>query len=196
MTPDTLILSWLHVDMASTMTDTLFNWFSSRYFFSIPILLSLLAYSVVKQGSHGLFWWLSLIAVVTFGDLLGNLLKDLFSEMRPCAISETFLSLRDQVECSDSAKGMPSNHAINFFTATLFVVLTRPNWRGWHYLLFISAVLASVSRIYLAKHFPSQVLTGTVIGIYLGTIAALVYRHRYWLSSLIGNIQPILRKEP
>jgi membrane-associated phospholipid phosphatase len=59
----------------------------------------------------------------------------------------------------------------------------------------ISAILASVSRIYLAKHFPSQVITGTFIGIYLGTITALIYQHRNWLSSLVNNLMPIIRRE-
>jgi undecaprenyl-diphosphatase len=195
MTPDSLILAWFHVDLASGIADNLFNWFSNRYFFSTPILMCLLAFSVVKHGWQGLLWWTFLVAVVAFGDVFGNMLKGLFGELRPCAASDTFQSLRDNVACSDSAKGMPSNHAINFFTATLFVILTRPNWHRWHIILLISAILASVSRIYLAKHFPSQVIAGTFVGIYIGTIFAILYRHRNWSSSLLNNVMPMLRKE-
>jgi undecaprenyl-diphosphatase len=195
MSPDNLILAWFHVDLASSLADILFGWFSNRYLFSTPILLSLLAYSFLKQGWQGVFWWFSLILVVAFGDMLGNVLKALFSELRPCAIAEPLQTLSENIVCSDSAKGMPSNHAINFFTATLFVILTRPTWHRWHVFLLICSILASLSRIYLAKHFPSQVVAGTFIGIYVGTITALLYHHSNWLSSVLNNITPILRKD-
>jgi undecaprenyl-diphosphatase len=196
MSPDNLILAWFHMDLASTLADVLFNWFSNRYLFSTPILLSLLAYSYIKQGRQGVIWWFSLIFVIALGDMLGNILKELFSEVRPCAIAHTFQAVRENVVCGDSAKGMPSNHAINFFTATLFVMLTRPQWRSWHGFLLICSILASLSRIYLAKHFPSQVIAGTFIGIYVGTISALLYHYRSWFNSLLNSMMPILRKEP
>jgi undecaprenyl-diphosphatase len=195
MSPDNLILAWFHIDLASTLADALFNWFSNRYFFSTPILLSLLAFSYVKQGWQGVLWWFSLILVVALGDVFGNILKELFSELRPCASAEAFRVLRENVACSDSTKGMPSNHAINFFTATLFVTLTRPNWRSWHGFLLICSILASLSRIYLAKHFPSQVITGTFIGIYIGTITALLYHHHRWIGSVLNNVMQVLRKD-
>lgn len=197
MTPDNLILTWFHVDMASAFSDMLFRWFSSKYYFSFPILLTLLLYAVQKQGWRGVFWWFSLILVIGLGDQLGNQLKELFSEVRPCTSHEAFQGLRADDICTYSTKGMPSNHAINFFTATLFVILTRPQWHVWHSFLLICSILAGLSRIYLAKHFPSQVIAGSFIGTYIGTLTALFYHHRKWSSTLlhIKNI-PILRKEP
>jgi undecaprenyl-diphosphatase len=195
MTPDSLILTWFHIDMASGLSDILFQWFSSRYLFSIPILMGLLFYAAQRQGWHGVFWWFSLIVVVALGDLFGNILKELFSELRPCASQDILQDLRTNLICGDSTKGMPSNHAINFFTATLFLILTRPQWRTWHLIFLVCSILASLSRIYLAKHFPSQVIAGSFIGVYVGTLTALIYHHRIWLGTLLQNIKPFLQKE-
>jgi undecaprenyl-diphosphatase len=187
MTPDEMILFWLQTNLASQFSDAIFRWFSSRIGFSFPILLALLITAIKKEGRQGIGWWFALILVVAIGDQFGNQLKTLFSELRPCA---------NDLTCHSVAKGMPSNHALTFYTASLFVILTRPAWRRWHRLLLTSALLTSLSRIYLAKHFPSQVVAGIFIGIYLGVVAAALYRLRFWLTPLISRIVLLVRLEP
>ncbi len=70
---------------------------------------------------------------------------------------------------------MPSNHALNSFAATAFLFVTRPAWKGWRLFLLVSAILVALSRIYLAKHFPSQVVMGAAIGTLWGLAAAWLY---------------------
>jgi len=77
---------------------------------------------------------------------------------------------------------MPSNHAVNFFAAATFVALVTP-WRGWRVGLFAAAALVGLSRIYLGKHYPSQVVAGAMIGATIGWMGAwLAVRYRATLG--------------
>jgi undecaprenyl-diphosphatase len=194
MTPDEMILNWIHVGLSCQLSDSLFLWFSSRTAFSLPILFALLFVVVQREGWRGAGWWFSLILVIGISDQFGSLLKSLFSEMRPCALEES-LTLKG-LACNSVPKGMPSNHALNFYAASLFVVLTRPRWHGWHSLLLVAALLASLSRIYLAKHYPSQVVAGIFLGINLGAAAALLYQAPHWFGQLRTGLSRLAHLQP
>jgi undecaprenyl-diphosphatase len=196
MTPDETILFWLQSNFASQYSDVIFYWFSSRSGFSMPLLLALLIVAIQKEQWRGLGWWLTLIIAVAIGDQFGNLLKSLFTELRPCAHDLNFRQMAREFSCSSVAKGMPSNHALTFYTASLFIILTRPAWRGWHLLLLTTALLTSLSRIYLAKHYPSQVVAGIFLGINIGVVAAMIYRIRQWFAPLSKRVIGLIRLEP
>jgi undecaprenyl-diphosphatase len=196
MSPDEMLLIWLQTKLTFQYSDTLFYWISSRSGFSMPILLALLITAFNKEKWHGVGWWFALIFVVTIGDQFGNLLKALFAELRPCADQLQLLQSARDFTCSSVAKGMPSNHALTFYTASLFVFLTRRSWRGWHILLLTAALLTSLSRIYLAKHYPSQVVAGMFIGINIGVAAAWLYQVKSWLEPLIIRIENFTKLVP
>jgi undecaprenyl-diphosphatase len=196
MTPDEMILHWIHIGLSSQLSDTLFLWFSSRTTFSLPILFALLLVAVQREGWRGAGWWFSLILVVGIGDQFGGLLKSLLSEMRPCAVEESLRLTLKGLACNSVPKGMPSNHALNFYAATLFVVLTRPRWRGWHSLMLVAALLASLSRIYLVKHYPSQVVAGMFLGINIGVAAAMLYLAPHWFGQLRASLSRLAQLQP
>jgi len=189
MTPDDLILAWMHVDWSSETMDMFFAWVSNRLTFSLPLMLILLSYAAVKQGWRGVGWWFGLILAIALGDLCGTQLKHLFSELRPCCPSAGFEMIRPGFACKDTYLGMPSNHAINFFTAVLFVMMTRPDWRRWHFGLLSAAILASISRIYLAKHYPSQVVAGAFIGMDIGILCGLFLRYPVWIVTMLTSLK-------
>jgi undecaprenyl-diphosphatase len=185
MSPDDLILVWLQTNLSFQYSDTIFHWISSRSGFSIPILLVLLITAIHKEKWHGVSWWLALIVVVAIGDQFGNLLKALFTELRPCASELQLAPAARDFSRGSVAKGMPSNHALTFYAASLFVIMTRRSWWGWHLLLLSAALLTSLSRIYLEKHYPSQVVAGMFIGINIGVVAAILYRVKLWFEPLV-----------
>lgn len=188
MSPDEVLLVWFQTKLSFQYSDTIFQWISSRSGFSMPILLALLFSAFIKEKWHGVGWWFALIIVVAIGDQFGNLLKALFSELRPCADQLELLQADSDYTCSSVAKGMPSNHALTFYTASLFVILTRRNWWGWHTILLTTALLTILSRIYLAKHYPSQVVAGMFLGINIGVTAALLYQAKSWFRPLVVRI--------
>ena len=174
-------LLWINQDWAHPFLDGLFWWMSERLWFAVPLAAMLLYFSVRQCGPAGARLFLAMALTVGAGDLLGNQLKSWFAEPRPCYVMHEQLRSVGHGEprqCGPSATGMPSNHALNFFAAATFVTLATP-WRGWRLFLFAVAVLVGLSRIYLGKHFPSQVLAGALIGATVGWLGAwLALRYR------------------
>ena len=176
LTPDQALLQWINGDWASPALDLAFAWITDKYRFSLPLLLLLLAWAVREQRWAGLRWWLGLTLVVMLADGFGNVLKDLFAEARPCAFAQDWVRLIGGQTCGEALRGMPSNHALLGFAMWAYMVGTRRDWRRWQWVFFVTAVLVALSRIYLAKHLPSQVLMGVWAGIVFGFACALVWR--------------------
>ncbi len=188
---DERILLWINQGWGNVLFDGLFWWVSQRPEFAYPLALLLLYDCSRREGRAGARLFLVLLLTITVGDLLGDLLKDLFAAPRPCqAMFEQLRALGGGVarRCGHNPNGMPSNHTLNFTTAAVFVLWTLP-WRRWRLGLIAVAVLVGLSRIYLGKHYPSQVLAGALIGLVLGTLAAWLairYRRAWGLPAFVG----------
>jgi undecaprenyl-diphosphatase len=196
---DKTILIWLNSDMGSTRLDVLFQLVSSEKRFLFPLVFVLLAWLVYAYRLDGVKVWLLMVMVIFIGDFVGGQLKDYFNSYRPCF--DMYQQLRsipgDSWPCGAKASGMPSNHALNVFSVSIFLILVtrgRPEMTA----LLTIAFLVSVSRVYLAKHYPSQVLVGAFVGMNIGAIAAIVFAHYFasirhltykasFLSSLSGG---------
>ena len=101
------------------------------------------------------------------GDLLGNFLKDLFLQPRPCFSHIDLFPSIDR--CGPDLTGMPSNHALNFFIFSTLLHLYFKN-RIISIIFFTSSVFVALSRVLLVKHLLSQVIIGALIGIIMGII--------------------------
>ena len=67
--------------------------------------------------------------------------------------------------------GFPSCHASNSFSlAFLYMLIVRNKWAT--VAVFAWAIIHSYTRIYLGVHYPSDILSGAMVG---GLIAGLVY---------------------
>ena len=105
--------------------------------------------------------------VTGLGDLLGNFLKDLFLQPRPCFSHIDLFPSIDK--CGPDLTGMPSNHALNFFIFSTLIHLFLRN-SVISIIFFASSVLVALSRVLLIKHLLSQVIIGSLIGIVMGII--------------------------
>ncbi|MBI3344462.1 MAG: phosphatase PAP2 family protein [Gammaproteobacteria bacterium] len=169
---DEALLVWINQSWAHPWNDVLFSWLSDRNTFAFPLLAVMLALSIKQYGRDGVRLWLALLALVIVGDAIGNLAKHLWAQPRPCYVIAELLRLPNG-RCGSQLNGIPSNHALNFFAvATFMSFMTRS--RRWALTLFSIALLVTISRVYLGKHYPSQVLTGAVIGTLLAYLAALI----------------------
>lgn len=183
---DTLLIA-INQGWASPGMDRLFLWLSNRAGFGFPLMLITLALLAKRWGRAGIKLWLILVGAVLLGDLIGNLLKHLLQQPRPCVV--LFEQLRSPTRapgtpCAGMASGMPSNHTLNFF---LFATLLGRLLHSWRIGLGLGLIAAAVglSRIYLGVHYPSQVLAGMFLGITLGWLAAsAAIRYLPWVERI------------
>lgn len=169
---DEALLLWINQGWAHPVLDGLFGWLSSRAGFALPFALVLLALFTWRWRTAGLQLWLLLILVVGTGDFLGNLLKGILAEVRPCYTLAEQVRQLDRppgVSCGANLTGMPSNHALNAFATATFLSLMLGGRAVW---LFVIAALVALSRVYLGKHYPSQIGAGAFIGLFWGLASA------------------------
>lgn len=88
----------------------------------------------------------------------GVILKTSFPRIRPNGTSSSF----------------PSSHAANSMGQATFFSWRHPRWA---LAFFAPALLVSLSRIALGKHWPSDVAAGMLVGLLIGTLADRALRY-------------------
>ena len=171
---DETLLLWINQGWANHGLDVFFSVLSSRRGFALPFAALLLLAFIWRWRKAGVQLWLVMMVAVGSGDYLGNNLKHVFAQHRPCytlAAQVRQLHYPPGQPCGSSLTGMPSNHALNGFAAAAFLTLVLR--RGvWSAVLFAVAALVALSRVYLAKHYPSQIAAGALFGALWGLFAA------------------------
>jgi undecaprenyl-diphosphatase len=177
---DQALLLWINQGWGHWLLDPFFIWVSSKWTFSFPLLAAFLLVWWRQHGRDGVYFWLVVVATVGLGDAFGGQLKDLFGQYRPCYELVELVRWPGHASgeaCTSSTSGLPSNHAVNFFAAAAVVTGVLRS-RRWGVALFALAALVALSRVYLSKHYPSQVLVGGLIGTGWGLLCAyLALRH-------------------
>ncbi|MFR5251948.1 MAG: phosphatase PAP2 family protein [Butyricicoccus sp.] len=107
------------------------------------------------------------------GFLLGNVfLKNLVMRPRP------FVTHTDLTRCSFGGPwSFPSGHTLSSFAAASALYFFH---HKTGFLAFLLAAAIAFSRLYASVHYPTDVLTGAVIGVLCGIIAA-------WLTDRVTD---------
>ena len=63
-----------------------------------------------------------------------------------------------------------SGHASSSFAITTFLVLSLRSFNKWVYFFYLWPVIFVASRIYLGVHYPSDVLTGAMVGVFFAFV--------------------------
>lgn len=127
----------------------------------------LLGISFFKGGRKGKLAVAGIILLIVISDQLGyRVLKEFFQRPRPCDVLGDVIT---PLGCSGTFS-FPSNHALNNFAAAFFFYLLFPKLK---WILFTTAALVSISRVYLGLHYPSDIIGGAVIGSALGYFAGI-----------------------
>ena len=137
--------------------------FHKNFQFSVPLAILLLGLLLMVDWKGGLKVLLSLILVVAISDMVSyRLIKKHVERPRP----KDNIELAGHLRLIGQAQGtsFPSNHASNCFAAA--VVLAH-NFRR-RYLFYTLAGIIGYSRIYLGVHYPSDVVAGAIVGIFVG----------------------------
>lgn len=160
---DLSIFYFINHDLSATFLDKFFSLITdvNKWYIAYVILFGIL---IRYGGRKGRIAAVAVILLIVLSDQLGaKLLKELFQRIRPCNALNDILT---PVGCTGSYS-FPSNHALNNFAVAVFFYRLFPNLK---WMLFLTAFLISLSRVYLGLHYPSDILGGALIGAAIGYV--------------------------
>lgn len=143
-------------------------------FSAIPLYILLLYITYKQYGLKKTLIVLLFVAIlIAITDQTSNLFKYGFKRLRPCHNNNVATLLRVVQQRCGGLYGYFSAHAANSMAiAVFFSAILKIKHKIWIVLLVIWALLVAYSRVYIAVHFPLDILTGIFIG---AIYAAFVY---------------------
>ena len=140
--------------------------------------------TITKLGDSGIFWILLAVIFLLFrktrktglmmgvallcGLIVGNLtLKPLIHRIRPYDLNPEAILLIDRL----NDFSFPSGHTLSSFEGAT-VLMIRDKRFGIPSMVI--AVCIALSRLYLYVHYPTDVLTGAILGIVFGFLAVAI----------------------
>lgn len=123
-------------------------------------------------------YFIAVVAGVLISTILAQFLKRVVypDELRPIGyLSEAFPVHQIAGVELKRVHSFPSGHTTTAFAMAL-IMAHIINRKFWSVLLPLMALLAGYSRIYLAQHFPTDILAGMCVGIFSAIISLLIFR--------------------
>ncbi|WP_026711971.1 phosphatase PAP2 family protein [Flavobacterium filum] len=140
-----------------------------------PIFLVIFYFIIKKIGWKQFGYVVLFLAVlILVTDQLTNLFKYSFERLRPC--NDPILEGQMRAVLVRKSFSFFSGHASNSMATTTFIFLLFRKHCKYAFLLFLFPLVFAYSRIYLGLHFPSDILTGYLFGLFLGTFFYRLYK--------------------
>ncbi len=151
--------------------DNLMLLFSNKIFWiPIYVLILFLLYKKFNLKSFLLVIVLTATCITLADQISVHFFKNTFLRYRPCH-NETYGNMVHLVDKCGGKYGFVSSHAANFFSIAVFLgLILRKKIKYIFPLLIVWAILIGYSRIYLGRHYPSDVMAGALLGTTIGII--------------------------
>ncbi|WP_121667493.1 phosphatase PAP2 family protein [Mesonia aquimarina] len=161
---------FLYLNNLGTSTWDWFWVFITHKFAAIPLYAFLLFLLIKNYGWKAVIVTVVLIAgLITCTDQLANVFKDYFERPRPC--KEDFMQQGRFLMDYCGSYGYFSAHAASSTALAIYLGSILKHWYKYALFgMFFWAMIVSYSRIYVGKHYPGDVLTGIIIGAFLGFV--------------------------
>lgn len=152
---------------------------------------------ITRLGDEGIIWIAIAVLLLCFrktrkigitmgialllGMILGNeILKKIFERPRPFHTEGAVLAADQLLIPEPGQFSFPSGHTTSSFAAAVSIFVYN---KKWGIPALILAVLIAFSRIYVYVHFPTDILAGTILGIFCALVAAFAWRK--YLDALV-----------
>lgn len=161
---DILIFYLININMQNPVFDIVMPFISSIGYFSIWIIVCILLF--VFGGKKGRNVAVVCIVALVFGYYLTEILKYVVPRPRPYAMLDGV-----RVLTNIDGSSWPSGHTVASFIGAIIIGRSYSfNFKGKKckliYPLLVFAFLVGFSRIYNGVHYPSDVISGVLIGIF------------------------------
>jgi undecaprenyl-diphosphatase len=161
---DILIFYLININLQNHVFDVIMPIITSLGYFSIWILACVLLY--IFGGEKGRNVALVCIVALVFGYFLTEILKYIVARPRPYAVLEGV-----RVLAMTGGYSWPSGHTVASFIGAIIIgrgysFTIRGKSYKLIYPLLAFAVLVGFSRIYNGVHYPFDVISGALIGIF------------------------------
>jgi undecaprenyl-diphosphatase len=168
--------------------DPIMVFLSDSYIPGILILIFLALYGFKKyKKAVALVFFFTFLSIGLSDGISSKVFKPGFKRLRPChepAIKPLVYTAGKT--CWGGKFGFVSSHAANTFSAAMIIFLFFNLYTKKTGILFIWATLVSYSRIYVAKHYPLDLLFGALLGIICALISFKLFSFYYqkikWFS--------------
>jgi undecaprenyl-diphosphatase len=158
---DTAAFRAIHLGLHHPGLDPVMRALSDPGALKIPLLVAI-GIAFLTQRRRGLLGVLILVSAIAVSDqTAAKVLKPIFKRARPSVVladSKPLFGVR-------RSYAFPSVHAANFFAAAPILGSVFPPARV---AAFAVAAAVSFSRVYVGDHWPSDVIAGAALGLFLG----------------------------
>ena len=173
---DREVLYLVNTRWANLLFDAIMPWLRLKYNW-LP-LYAVMIFALVYVYRKNV--WVPLVvcigAVAAADQIASGLLKPMFERLRPC--QNSFIQVRDVIDCGGGYAFVSSHAANHFALAVSYAAFFRRARRWLLPVLLFWAGLICYAQVYVAYHFPSDVLVGGLMGVAVASVLLLLFKRK------------------